>query len=111
LYGYGALVCYLAQKNRYILPWAFGGVAIYMSYAIYLLVADQGVIYWLMQKQHESIMQTMQAEKAWIENTREFFGLLILSGVLGLNIYKQSVRGRLVSKLPVDAPGGQGVEN
>lgn len=34
----------------------------------------------------ENIVQTMKATKPWIEETREFFGLLILITVLTVNM-------------------------
>jgi hypothetical protein len=40
-----------------------------------------------MEEHHaESIVQSMQASKPWIEETREFFGLVIVIAVLVINM-------------------------
>jgi len=44
-----------------------------------------GVVNWFAEHDAENIVQTMKATKPWIEETREFFGLLILIVVFGIN--------------------------
>jgi hypothetical protein len=44
-----------------------------------------GVISWATEHHAENLVQTMKATKPWIENTREFGGLVIIVVVLGLN--------------------------
>lgn len=70
LYLYGALICFLALKNIQIRS--------YSAYAIYLLTETNGVIAWVNKYEAESLMQSMKATNPWIEETREFFGLIIL---------------------------------
>jgi phage-related holin len=41
-----------------------------------------GLIDWLTKHNAQNIAETMKAEKPWIEETREFFGLVILIIVL-----------------------------
>jgi hypothetical protein len=41
-----------------------------------------GLIDWITIHHEENIAETMKAEKPWIEETREFFGLIILIVVL-----------------------------
>ncbi|KKX47553.1 transmembrane 220 family protein [Sphingobacterium sp. IITKGP-BTPF85] len=40
-----------------------------------------------MKYRRPSIVESMQATKPYIEKTREFFGLLIVSGALALNYF------------------------
>lgn len=85
IYLYAALLCGLASKGRYF-PAAYGmGIAVYGGYALYLLLTTNGVLDWYQQHEAESLVQTMKAEKPWIEDTREFGGLLILIVWLSLN--------------------------
>jgi len=40
---------------------------------------------WIFKYKKESLVQEMQATKPYIEQTREFFGLLIITGALIIN--------------------------
>lgn len=86
IYGYGALVCLLAilGKDNKVLHYA--GILIFIAYALYLLFIPEGVLSWITQHDAENITGSMSDEKPWIEATREFFGLLILSFALLLNL-------------------------
>ncbi len=53
-----------------------------MIYAIILFFAKDGVRDWIMKYNKPSLVESMQATKPYIEKTREFFGLLIISGAL-----------------------------
>jgi hypothetical protein len=44
------------------------------------------VIDWIKEHDAENIVQTMKATKPWIEETREFLGLLILITALVINM-------------------------
>lgn len=85
IYVYAALICYMASKKQYYPKATLVGIGVYLAYAIYLVFAKNGVVDWVKDHQAESIVQTMQAEKPWIEDTREFGGLLILIVVLFIN--------------------------
>ncbi len=63
---------------------------IYSSYALILVFDKNGVWSWLEDHNAESLVTTMKAEKPWIEETREFGGLLILMFTMGLNLWKNS---------------------
>lgn len=78
IYGYAAVVCFMAAAKRYN-KWMIlvGAVA----YFIYMLNFVPGVESWFFEHGGENIAQSMKATKPWIEETREFFGLLILVGV------------------------------
>ncbi|MCY2685671.1 transmembrane 220 family protein [Salinimicrobium sp. TH3] len=86
IYGYGALVCLLAilGKDNKILHYA--GILIFLAYALYLFFVPKGVLSWLTEHAAENITGSMSDEKPWVEYTREFFGLLILSFALFINL-------------------------
>lgn len=62
-------------------------VSFYCLYAIKLFFVRDGVFDWLTKYKQESIVVSMQTTKPYIEKTREFFGLLIISGALLLNYF------------------------
>lgn len=86
IYLYGAILCYLANKNKYNPALYFIGIGVYFIYSVYLFADGTGVHSWLFDHNSENIAQTMKAEKPWIEETREFFGLWIIIAVLSLNM-------------------------
>ena len=86
IYLYGAYLCYQAIHKRYNPVLYIIGLVIYIGYAVYLFFDKQGVLSWFGEHNAESITQTMKATKPWIEETREFGGLLILIVVLLINM-------------------------
>jgi Transmembrane family 220, helix len=85
IYLYSAILCWMAFKAKYRLRAYLAGIAVYFVYALYLFFTKDGVWDWFNNHRAENIAQTMQAEKPWIEETREFFGLVILIAVLLIN--------------------------
>ena len=85
IYLYSAALCYLAAKGRFSRRAYIAGFAVYALYAIYLLFDKTGVLNWVEAHHAESMVQTMKAEKPWIEESREFFGLVILIVVMLIN--------------------------
>jgi hypothetical protein len=85
IYLFGALLCWLAFRNKYFPTAYLIGIIIYSVYAIGLFIWKDGVFDWITQHNAEDIAATMKAEKPWIEETREFFGLVILIVVLAIN--------------------------
>lgn len=82
IYMSAAICCALAifemyYPNVYILLMLF-----YLVYAGILFFAKDGVRDWITKYKKESLVQEMQATKPYIEQTREFFGLLIITGAL-----------------------------
>jgi hypothetical protein len=55
---------------------------VYTAYAIYKFFDQNGVWDWMTKHHAINIAGTMKAEQPWIEETREFFGLVILIVVL-----------------------------
>ena len=64
-----------------------GAISSYLIYAIILFFAKDGVRDWIMKYQRPSLVESMQASKPYIEKTREFFGLLIISAALAINYF------------------------
>jgi len=87
IYMYGAVLCWLAFRNKYYPKAYLIGIFLYLAYAIYLFFAKDGVWDWITRHNAEDITATMKAEKPWIEETREFFGLIILIIALGVNYF------------------------
>lgn len=95
IYLYGAVLCYLAIKGKYNRLLYIIGLVVYGGYALYLFFDKTGVLDWIKEHHAENIVQTMKATKPWIEETREFLGLMILMVALGVNMiwlgkYKKS---------------------
>ena len=97
IYLYGAVLCWLAFKNRFYPKAYLIGIIAYLVYAVIKIFEANGVIDWYKDHDSESLVQSMKATKPWIENTREFGGLLILIIVLLIN-YFYSRKMKTVSK-------------
>lgn len=85
IYLYSSALCYLAAKKRFYPKACLAGIIVYAAYAAYLFFDTTGVLDWVKEHHAESMVQTMQAEKPWIEEAREFFGLVILMVVIAIN--------------------------
>jgi hypothetical protein len=85
IYLFAACCCGAAIFGFYFpVAWLIA-IAFYLVYAIVLFFARDGVWDWITKYRMQNIAATMQATKPWIEKTREFFGLLIVSGALFIN--------------------------
>ncbi len=82
IYLYGAFICYQALQKKFNPVLYFIGFLVYGAYALYLFIDKTGVLNWAMQHNAENIVNSMKATKPWIEETREFGGLIILLVVL-----------------------------
>ncbi len=87
IYLYAAFLCYRAIQHRYNKALYIIGLVAYSLYGVYLFFAKSGVLDWVNEHHSESIVQTMKAQKPWIEETREFFGLVIVIAVLLINMF------------------------
>ena len=85
IYGYSALVCYRYASGFRPQRAALAGILFCIGYAFYLFMGTDGVFSWATEHHAENLVQTMKATKPWIENTREFGGLLIIIAALGTN--------------------------
>ncbi|MBC7758026.1 MAG: transmembrane 220 family protein [Phormidesmis sp. FL-bin-119] len=85
IYLYGAFLCFKAYQGIYYPKAYLAGILVYLIYGTYLLFDTNGVLSWLNEHNAGNIAQSMKATAPWIEETREFFGLLILTAVLFIN--------------------------
>lgn len=85
IYLYSAFFCYLAARKKFYPVGYAIGIFIYLAYAAYKVFDRNGLIDWFEYHHAESLVESMKAEKPWIEEVREFFGLLICVAVLGVN--------------------------
>lgn len=85
IYFYGAWFCFQAFRGKYYPKAYLAGILIYTIYALYLWFDKSGVMSWYSEHNAENIVQSMKATKPWIEETREFGGLLLLITALGIN--------------------------
>jgi len=88
IYLFAAFLCWKAYKGIYHKRLMWLGLGLYGLYAVYLLLDKNGVLSWASEHAAESLVTSMKAEKPWIEETREFGGLLILMAVFAVNLYK-----------------------
>jgi general stress protein CsbA len=87
IYMYTAVLCWLAAKKKYHPKLYLYGIAVYAVYAVYKVFDANGLVDWIRLHHAENIAETMKAEKPWIEESREFFGLIILITVLAIDYY------------------------
>jgi hypothetical protein len=87
IYGYVALVCFLDARGKYDAFAHIGTLIFCFFFGLKLFFAIDGVMAWFNQHQAESLVQGMKATKPWIEQSREFGGLLIISIVIGINMF------------------------
>ena len=87
IYVVAAVCCGLAAYGLYYPVIYLVAIAFYLVYAVILFFAKDGVRDWIVKYNRPSIVETMQAEKPYIEKTREFFGLLIVAGALAIDYF------------------------
>ncbi|WP_336514736.1 transmembrane 220 family protein [Pollutibacter soli] len=91
IYLYAAVLCWLAVRGKYHPKAYLLGIVVYLAYAAYLFFDKNGVLSWAEEHHAESLVTTMKASKPWIEETREFGGLLILTIAMLINwIYSRN---------------------
>lgn len=86
IYLYTAVLCWLASRNRFYPKAYIAGIIVYAAYALYKVFDANGLIDWITKHGAQNIAETMKAERPWIEETREFFGLVILIAVLLIDL-------------------------
>ena len=95
IYLYAAVLCWLAFRNKFYPAAYLFGIAIYAGYALYLFFTTDGVLDWVQKHNAENIAGSMKATTPWIEDTREFFGLVILIIVMAANYFYAKRKGRM----------------
>ena len=94
IYLYGAILCWLAFRNQFYPKAYLFGIVIFAGYALYFFFTENGVLDWIQKHNAENIAASMKASTPWIEDTREFFGLVILIVVLLVNLIYAKRKGR-----------------
>lgn len=87
IYMVAAICCGLAAFHLYFPVIYLVAIAFYLIYAIRLFFIKDGVRDWIVKYKQPSIVESMQATKPYIEKTREFFGLLIVSAALAIDYF------------------------
>ena len=95
IYLFAAWLCFQSIRHRYNRMLYIIGLVLYGLYALYLLFDQSGVIDWITEHHGENIVQSMKATKPWIEETREFFGLIIVICVLMINMNWLSLKKKI----------------
>ena len=91
IYLYPALLCYFKVIQKPIHRMAYwAGFLVFAVYAIYKMFDTNGIIDWVQFHNASNIASTMKAEQPWVEESREFFGLVIILIVLGINYFKEN---------------------
>ena len=98
IYLFAAFLCWKASKGDFYSIAPLVGIVFFTGYAIYKIFDPNGLLDWMNLHHAENIAETMKAEKPWVEESREFFGLLIIIIVLSIN-YFQSRKKNKTEKL------------
>lgn len=91
-----SICCLLVVFGKYYPKIYLALCAFYLVYATIIFFYQDGVLDWIIRYHTPGIAETMKATKPWIESTREFFGLLIITGALLLNYF--AVRKKVALK-------------
>jgi len=86
IYLVAAILCGLAALKYFYPTISKIAIIFYLCYAVILFFVKDGVKDWIFKYNAEHIAESMQATKPYIEKTREFFGLLIITGALLINL-------------------------
>ncbi len=97
IYLFAALSCYLSIRNLNYPRTNLTAIVLLFSYAVFLFFDKDGVLTWLTEHQAENIAGSMKASTPWIEETREFFGLVTILTVLSINFF-DTKRNRSILK-------------
>ena len=87
LYLLSVLSCVYAFKDISAKRLNMFNIAVYLPYALYNFVVEDGVLSWATEHNFDSLTQSMMATTPWIENTREFGGLITMIVVCAINLY------------------------
>lgn len=85
IYMAAAISCGVAATGFFYPNVYLALTTFYLIYAIKIFFAKDGVRDWITKYNKPSLVESMQATKPYIEQTREFFGLLIIAGALLIN--------------------------
>lgn len=92
IYLFAAFLAWRAFRGILHRQAMIGGILVFGVYAVYLFFTENGVLDWITKHEAENIAASMQATKPWIEDTREFFGLLIIILLFTANLLHRRSR-------------------
>jgi len=92
IYGVAALLAYMNIVGKHDRISHLGILLACIIYGFNLVFKKDGVISWFSDHDAESLVQSMKATKPWIENAREFGGLMIIVVFLIINLVKDKSR-------------------
>lgn len=87
IYMIASICCGLAVFQKYFPSVYLPAIGFYLLYAVRLFFIKDGVKDWIIKHHSPSLVESMQATRPYIEQTREFFGLLIISAALAMNYF------------------------
>ncbi len=87
IYMSAAICCGLVAVNLYYPRTYLLLTGFYMIYALFLFFNKDGVWDWIVKYKRPSLVGSMKADKPYIEQAREFGGLLIISAALLINYF------------------------
>lgn len=93
IYASAAAICILNSRGKYNFKLHLAMATFCVVYALFLFVNTDGVFSWINEHETENLVQSMKATKPWIEQTREFGGLMIILLVSIVNITLQKKSG------------------
>jgi len=93
IYGYATVICIMNARNKYDFFTHAAAIVFCLGFSLKLLFVRDGVMDWYSKYNAENLVQTMKATKPWIENAREFGGLLIIMIVVTINIFLHKKAG------------------
>jgi hypothetical protein len=96
IYSLAAALSFIPVSHRYFRLVFFPAAIFFLALAVDLFIGPDGVWSWLTVHHAENIATTMQASKPWIEETREFFGLLIILAYISFKYFSSSKKSREV---------------
>jgi Transmembrane family 220, helix len=95
IYLYAAYLCWLSIRRKFTPALYWAGFLFYGVYALYKVFDENGLLDWVRKHHAQNIAGTMKAETPWVEETREFFGLVIVITVLVINyLYLSKLKKR-----------------
>ena len=78
IYLFAAFLCWQASRGKFQASLYIIGMLVCLVYGTYLFFDKNGVLAWANEHAAESLVHSMKADKPWIEESREFGGLLIV---------------------------------
>lgn len=83
IYGAMATLCIMAIFKYYPRKFMIALLVLYLAYCVYTLIYHPGILQWLQSENKSDIFdEVAKMENLYIEESREFLGLMICVGVL-----------------------------